>query len=378
MYIYSYNDNKKEKKSNTFLVVVLTILATVVIIQNIIILMNNERDGYAVQRLSTSQGYNSIYQGSNRNYSENDLSYVIEEVKKAVVGISFLKPDVEDILQLGTAEKWGLGSGIIVSKDGYILTNQHIAQNVGTKVSVTLHDGRSSEGRIVWNEKNIDLAIIKIEEKNLPVADLGNSSGIFVGDDVIAIGNPLGIEFQGTTTKGIISGLNRTFMFEENGEKFFMESLIQTDASINPGNSGGPLIDTNGNVIGINTVKLVEAEGIGFAIPINVVKPVIESFEKNEKFEEAVLGIYAYDSSVTPYMGSNLLLESGIYVSQIDKYGPSGKTELKVGDIIISIDGIEIDEMIELREYIYSKKPGDEVKLKTQSGVEITVALGKK
>ena len=134
MYIYSYNDNKKEKKSNTFLVVVLTILATVVIIQNIIILMNNERDGYAVQRLSTSQGYNSIYQGSNRNYSENDLSYVIEEVKKAVVGISFLKPDVEDILQLGTAEKWGLGSGIIVSKDGYILTNQHIAQNVGTKV----------------------------------------------------------------------------------------------------------------------------------------------------------------------------------------------------------------------------------------------------
>ena len=167
-------------------------------------------------------------------------------------------------------------------------------------------------------------------------------------------------------------------MFEENGEKFFMESLIQTDASINPGNSGGPLIDTNGNVIGINTVKLVEAEGIGFAVPINVVKPVIESFEKNEKFEEAVLGIYAYDSSVTPYMGSNLLLESGIYVSQIDKYGPSGKTELKVGDIIISIDGIEIDEMIELREYIYSKKPGDEVKLETQSGVEITVALGKK
>lgn len=378
MYIYSYNDNKKEKKPNMFLVVALTILATVVIIQNIIILMNNERNGYAVQRLSASQRYSSAYQGSNANYSSNDLSYVIEEVKKAVVGISFLKPDMEDVLQLGTAEKWGLGSGIIVSKNGYILTNQHIAQNVGTKVSVTLHDGRSSDGRIVWNEKNIDLAIIKIDEKNLPVASLGNSSGIFVGDDVIAIGNPLGIEFQGTTTKGIISGLNRTFMFEENGEKFFMESLIQTDASINPGNSGGPLIDVNGNVIGINTVKLTEAEGIGFAVPINVVKPVIDSFEKDERFEEAILGIYAYDSSVTPYMNANLLMESGIYVSQIDKYGPSGKTELKVGDIIISIDGIEIDEMIELREYIYSKKPGDEVHLKLENGTEVAVVLGKK
>ena len=378
MYIYSYNDNKKEKKSNVFLVVVLSVLATVVIIQNIIILMANERDGYAVQRLSASQGYRSDYQGSNAIYQGSDLSYVIEDVKKAVVGISFLKPDMEDVLQLGTAEKWGLGSGIIVSKNGYILTNQHIAQNVGTKVSVTLHDGRNSEGRIVWNEKNIDLAIIKIDEKNLPVASLGNSSGVFVGDDVVAIGNPLGIEFQGTTTKGIISGLNRTFMFEENGGNFFMESLIQTDASINPGNSGGPLIDVNGNVVGINTVKLTEAEGIGFAVPINVVKPVIESFEKNEKFEEAILGIYAYDGSVMPYTNSNISLESGIYVSQIDKYGPSGKSELKVGDIIVSIDGIEIDEMIELREYIYSKKPGDEVRLKVQDGTEVAIVLGKK
>lgn len=378
MYIYSYNSNKKEKKSNIFFVVVLTILATVVVVQNIVILMNNERNGYAVQRLSASQGYDSFYRSSNLDYSKNDWSYIIEDVKKAVVGISFLRPDVEDVLKIGTAEKWGLGSGIIVSKNGYILTNQHIAQSVGTKISVTLHDGRNSEGRIVWNEKNIDLAIIKIDEKNLPVASLGNSSGIFVGDEVIAIGNPLGIEFQGTTTKGIISGLNRTFMFEENGEKFFMESLIQTDASINPGNSGGPLIDINGNVVGINTVKLTEAEGIGFAVPINVVKPIIDELEKNEKFEEAILGIYAYDKSVIPYLNSNVSIDTGIYVSQVDKYGPSGKTGLKVGDIIVSIDDIEIDKMIELREYIYSKKPGEEIKLKLQSGSEITVILGKK
>ncbi len=376
MYLYSHSNNKKSGKFKSLWIILLTVFITTVVIENILILMSNERTSYSGQRLSgtTSNGNYGIVTNS---YNSN-LSYVIEEVKKAVVGIGFLKPEFEDVLRGDTAAKWGLGSGVIVSKNGYILTNQHLAQNKGKKINVTLHDGRTLEGKVVWTEENIDLAIIKVNEKNLPEVNLGNSDGIYVGDDVIAIGNPLGTEFQGTTTKGIVSGLDRTFLFEENNEKIFMESLIQTDASINPGNSGGPLIDIEGNVIGINTIKLTEAEGIGFAIPINVVKPVIEKFEANDKFEEATLGIYAYDSCIMPYVNENILVDKGIYISKIDDYGPCGKQGLKVGDIITHIDEEEVNKMIEIREYIYTKNPGDKVILKLYDGREVEVVLGKK
>ena len=375
MYLYSHSNQKKPSKFKGFLTILLTVFITTVVIENILILMSSERVSYSGQRLSAvpNGGYNNVQVQSPQN-----LSYVIEEVKKAVVGIGFLKPDVEDVLKGDTAEKWGLGSGVIVSKNGYILTNQHLAQNVGKKINVTLHDGRTVQGKVVWTESNIDLAIIKVNEKNLPRVNLGNSEGIYVGDDVIAIGNPLGVEFQGSTTKGIISGLDRTFLFEDGNEKIFMESLIQTDASINPGNSGGPLIDVNGNVIGINTIKLNEAEGIGFAIPINVIKPVIEKFESNDKFEEATLGIYAYDSAIIPYVNTNILIDKGIYISKIDDYGPSGKKGLKVGDVITHIDGNEVNKMIEIREYIYTKNPGDKVLLKLHDGREIEIVLDKK
>lgn len=217
------------------------------------------------------------------------------------------------------------GTGIIVSEKGYILTNQHLAQKVGASITVTLDTGKTLQGRVVWIEKNIDLAIIKVEEKGLTPAIIGDVSDMLVGDEVIAIGNPLGEEFQGTTTKGIISGLDRTIMFEENDEKIYMEGLIQTDASINSGNSGGPLINARGEVIGINTVKITSAEGIGFAIPINIVKNVINSFVLEDKFDEAYLGIYAYDSGAIKYMESKKNFEKGVYVVSVDKNGPSRK-----------------------------------------------------
>ena len=381
MYIYSHNNNKRNDKPKIFLTVVLTAFITVVIIENIIILMNNERESYAAQRLS-SQGslYNSVSPGMNTSSVEGSTATMIEKVKNSIVGISLLKPDGENIFDINAEEKWGMGTGIIVSRNGYILTNEHLAKTVGARIVVSFNDGSTVQGRIIWNEKNIDLAMIKIDKKNLNTVTLGNSSNIYVGDDVIAIGNPLGIEFQGTTTKGIVSGLNRTFTFEENGQKVFMEGLIQTDASINPGNSGGPLINMEGEVIGVNTVKLSEAEGIGFAVPINIVKPIIEKLERDDKFEEATLGIYAYDKEVIPYMDSKIQLTKGIYVSSVDRFGPCGTTSLKVGDIIVSIDNVELNKMTELREYIYSKAPGDEVILKVIDGTEkeIKVKLRKK
>lgn len=197
-----------------------------------------------------------------------------------------------------------------------------------------------------------------------------------------AIGNPIGFEFRRTVTSGIISAKERTIRLEENNKETFMTDLIQTDATINPGNSGGPLIYPNGEVIGINTVKISSAEGIGFAVPVNVIKPIIKSFKDTGSFEEAIIGIYAYDKQVIPYISSNLTdFDNGIYVVKITRNGPASKTELKEGDIINSIDGVVLNTMNDLKSYIYSKKPEEEVVLKITRGKinkQITIKLGKK
>ena len=156
---------------------------------------------------------------------------------------------------------------------------------------------------------------------------------------------------------------NSSFIALDENEKTYMSNLIQTDATINPGNSGGPLIYPNGNVIGINTVKITSADGIGFAIPINVVKPVIERFINENKFEQATIGIYAYDKDVIPYLSDDKNFTKGIYVAQIITGGPADNKTLQEGDIINSIDGIELNTMNDLREYIFKKKPGDIVNL---------------
>lgn len=162
-----------------------------------------------------------------------------------------------------------------------------------------------------------------------------------------------------------------------------MTDLIQTDATINPGNSGGPLIYPNGEILGINTVKISSAEGIGFAVPINIIKPIIESFKNTSEFEEATIGIYAYDKEVIPYLSdsSSVNFNKGIYVAQITKNGAADNTELREGDIITSIDNVSLNTMNDLRQYIYTKRPNDEVILKITRGKinkEIKIVLGKK
>ena len=195
-------------------------------------------------------------------------------------------------------------------------------------------------------------------------------------------GNPIGFEFRRTVTSGIISAKNRTIKLEEE-KSSYMTDLIQTDATINPGNSGGPLIYPNGDIIGINTVKISSAEGIGFAIPINIIKPIIESFKNTGNFEEATIGIFAYDKEVIPYLDNSLLnsFDKGIYVASINTNGPAANSDLKEADIITSIDGKELNTMNDLREYIYTKKPNDEVTLQVTRGKinkEIKIVLGKR
>ncbi|WDC85692.1 trypsin-like peptidase domain-containing protein [Caloramator sp. mosi_1] len=193
-----------------------------------------------------------------------------------------------------------------------MLTNNHVAGYSTSNIVVSLYDGRETNGRVVWADEVLDLAIVKIDEANLNIARLGDSKNVKIGEPVIAIGNPLGLTFQRTVTAGIVSALNRTI---ENSEGVFMEDLIQTDASINPGNSGGPLVNTKGEVIGINTVKVTTAEGIGFAVPINIVKPIINSIKATGKFETPSLGIKGFDKNLAGYY--DFKIEKGIYVYDV-------------------------------------------------------------
>ena len=308
------------------------------------------------------------------------ITQVIKKVNESIVGISKLKSLGSTIFTQNDMTELGLGTGMIVSENGYILTNEHVSGEKYSSCYVTLPSGKSYTANVLWSDSNIDLAIIKINAKNLPYVTFGDSENIKVGEKVYAIGNPIGFEFQRTVTSGIVSAINRTITLEEDGKNSYMEDLIQTDATINPGNSGGPLINASGEVIGVNTVKITSAEGIGFAVPINTVKTIVRKFATEGKFKEATLGIFAYDKNVIPYLNSNLQLDNGIYIVQVKVNSPASKAGLMKKDIILSIDGIPLEKMSDLRCNIYEKEPGDKVilqVLRNQRKMTVEVTLGR-
>lgn len=314
------------------------------------------------------------------NQENKTITQVLEEVNECVVGISKLKNTGNTVFLENGSSSLGLGTGMIVTDNGYILTNEHVSGAKYTTCYVTLPNGKNYKANVVWSDSDIDLAIVKINAKNLNYVTFGNSSTVKVGEKVYAIGNPIGYEFQRTVTSGIVSAVNRTITIEEENKSSYMEDLIQTDATINPGNSGGPLINAQGEVIGINSVKITSAEGIGFAVPINTVKAIVQKFKTEDKFEEATLGIFAYDKNVIPYLNSNLRLTKGIYVVQVKNNSPAAKAGLREKDILVSIDGNELEKMCDLRCYIYEKEPEDKVLLKVlrnQKEITVEVTLGR-
>lgn len=290
-----------------------------------------------------------------------ELETILENTTESIVGISKIKNIGTTIFLEKSTEHLNLGTGVIISKEGYILTNQHVAGSQYSTCYITLKNGVTDNGVVVWASEDLDLAIIKINIKNLPEANLGNSDNIKIGTSVYAIGNPVGYELQRTVTSGIISGTNRIIKTEDDNTKSYLEGLIQTDATINQGNSGGPLINKNGEIIGITTLKIEDAEGIGFAIPINIVKPILKKLVETGKFEEPYLGISGYDKEVIPYLSSNINFEEGIYIEEIDPQGPLKNSGIQTGDIIEKIDDTKIESMNKLKEYIYTKNIGDEV-----------------
>ena len=379
------NKRKKSKIITMTLILLLVFIFSFSLLQ---VYKNIEIDNsnYSAVRASYTQSEQTVEKESQKSQKIVDM---IEKTTQSVVGISKLKNAGSTLLTGTSEEDLGLGSGIIVTDNGYILSNEHVTGSKYSKCYITLEDGQNYEGTVTWSDEDLDLSLTEIKAEGLPYIQLGDSNNIKIGETVYAIGNPIGFEFRRTVTSGIISAKNRTIKLEEEKGISYMSNLIQTDATINPGNSGGPLIYATGEMIGINTVKISSAEGIGFAIPINVIKNVIDSFKKTDSFEEATLGIYAYDGTAVQYLdnvktsslATATIIQKGVYVDQITVNGPSSNTELKSGDIITNIDEIELNTVNDLREYIFTKKPGDEVNLKINRGKinkEIKVILGKK
>lgn len=354
-----YNNFQQNKKTKKILTIYIIIGFLVIVFSKIYQIYKNiditKYSQIQAERLSTTI--------SEKQKEDETITEMLDRTTKCVVGISKLKDNGSTVFTQNGVSKMGIGSGVIISEKGYILTNEHVSGGKNSTCYVTMEEGNSYKANVVWSESNLDLAIIKINMKCLNYASLGNSDKLSVGETVYAIGNPIGFEFQKTVTSGIVSALNRTIIFNENDEEIYMSNLIQTDATINPGNSGGPLINKYGEIIGINTVKITSAEGIGFAVPINVVKPILEKLESDGKFDEASLGIFAYDKNVIPYLNSNIKFENGIYIAQISLDSPAFRKGLEIGDVITKIDDISLEKMCDLREYIYSKKIGDVVRL---------------
>jgi len=300
------------------------------------------------------------------------IEQVAAQVIPAVVYVS-VRAIVPGLFGFGQIQE-GVGSGVIFDPRGYILTNDHVIAGA-QEIRVVLSDGRQFTGRVLGRSPSNDIAVVKIDGENLPVAPLGDSDQLRVGQWVVAIGNALGLEGGPTVTAGVVSALDRTI-----GPGFgepAIGPLIQTDAAINPGNSGGPLVDLAGRVVGINSAKIQTAEGIGFAIPINKAKEIVQQLL--EARPRAYLGITSV--SMTPALAAayGLPVQRGVLIVDVAPDSPAERAGLQPGDIIVRVDDRDVTRSDELQAVLAAHQPGDQVRIVVnRQGHEqtFTVTLG--
>lgn len=303
---------------------------------------------------------------------------IAQKVLPSVVGISTVtEQEAGSFFGFGDGYKYdaqSIGTGVIVHENGYILTNSHVVNDGDTKsLTVSLFDGSDVEGIVLWSDANLDLAVVKVEASDLVVAEMGDSDEVNIGAYAAAIGNPLGLDFERSMSQGIISGLNRSIAVGGGGGSSEMEGLMQTDATINSGNSGGPLLNSRGQVIGINTAKAASGEGMGFAIPINVAKPIVEQIMENGTFMRAYIGITGVGlEEQTYYSAEELLAEfgtnEGIYVASVLPGGGAEAAGLLEGDVIVRFQDEEVGTMNRLNTMLVAYRPGDQVELRVLRG----------
>lgn len=307
-----------------------------------------------------------------------DVTKAVEKVSKAVVGIT----NIQEVSNFWTRQSQeteaGSGSGVIYKVDGgkaYIVTNYHVVENA-KQLEVTLPDGTKENAELVGSDIWTDLAVVTIPSKNVDtVAQFGDSDVLKQGETVIAIGNPLGLDFYGSVTTGVISGKDRSVPVDLNGDGYedWETEVLQTDAAINPGNSGGALVNISGELVGINSMKIAEStvEGLGFAIPINTVIPIIEELERNGEVKRPTMGIGLLDLTEVPayYQKQTLRLPddvtTGVVVTEVVPGSPADRAGMEKYDVIVEMDGKPIENSIDLRQHLYNDtKIGDTMKVK--------------
>ena len=315
---------------------------------------------------------------------ENAITNAIDIASNSVVGVNitqirkerinpFFDPFWDDFFPHKRSYKVeSFGSGVIISKDGFIVTNEHVIKNA-SEIIITTVGGEKYEAEIIGSDELTDIALLKIDNNNLPSANLGDSDELIIGEWAIAIGNPLGlfnVSNQATATAGIISGTNMDFGQKKSGRVY--QNMIQTDASINPGNSGGPLVNSNGQVIGINTFIMTGDSysqgsiGIGFAIPINLVKEIVEELKTNGEIKRNYttgIQVQNLDSMMRKYLKLNI--DYGVIITNIDKHSSGEKSGLKIGDIIMKVNNKKIKKSSDIIRIIDEglHRTGDSIKI---------------
>ncbi len=398
-----YNDhyppNPHRKKRQNWLVpillgVIIGILLVVVAVPSILD-SNIIPDKWATQQKSNEDGGKDGMSGSGKSINvdvSSQITEVVGEVSPAVVGVTNIQNQSDFWQQQGGTEA-GSGSGVIYKKengDAYVVTNHHVIEGADT-VEVVLFNDSHINAELIGSDLFSDLAVLRMDSKQVEkVIEIGSSDDVKVGEPAIAIGNPLGLMFSGSVTQGVISGKQRTIPqdFNQDGRADWQAEVIQTDAAINPGNSGGALINIEGQLIGINSMKINQeaVEGIGFAIPIDTAGPIIDELEKTGEVKRPYLGVEIYSLDEVPQTEwKNTLnlpkeVEGGVYVWSVEPLSPADQVGLERLDVITELDGEEIMNMIDLRKILYQEKEiGDDVKVtyyRDGEKKETTVKLG--
>jgi len=307
---------------------------------------------------------------SPEDYNLPSITDVVDQVNPAVVSIVVGTVSYNWFMQPVPSE--AAGSGIIIDSSGYIVTNNHVVEDA-TSITVSLTDGRSFDATLVGTDPSTDLAVIKIDGGNLPTASFGNSSTLRVGNWVVAIGNALALEGGPTVTVGVVSAMGRTI---EVDSETTLYDLIQTDAAINPGNSGGPLININGEVIGINTAKIssVEVSGVGFAISADSALPVIEELITKGYVSRPYLGVSLVTVTPTIVRSYDLRIDKGAMIYYMNPGTPASNAGLRPGDVIVAFDDIEVQTADDVILAIRQHSLGDTVQIKYYRGSSLQIA----
>ncbi|OCA81185.1 PDZ domain-containing protein [Pradoshia sp. D12] len=340
----------------------------------VLLLTGNLNNNGLNQNTSTNNGNDASKLTQNVSMDvTTDVTKAVEKTGDAVIGIT----NIQGSDFFNETQEAGTGSGVIYKKENgkaFIVTNNHVVEGASS-LEVTLADGTKTKAELLGSDIWTDLAVIQIDDKGIDVvAEFGNSDKLKAGEPVIAIGNPLGLNFSGSVTQGIISGLNRTIPIDVNsdGVEDWNAEVIQTDAAINPGNSGGALINIGGQVIGINSMKIAESsvEGIGLSIPSNYAIPIIEDLEAHGKVKRAYMGTSLRSlNEVTNYQRQETLklptgVTEGVVITSIEPGSPAAKAGLKEFDVIVELDGKKIANVPELRKHLYvNKQIGDKMKV---------------